>query len=212
MAQHDYKSSSSRKGRGKGGKRGAPGWAWLAVGLAIGLFAGFLLYLSKRPAPPHHSLFSLPPAPASHEKKPAAKPSPALGASTTAPAQPKFDFYTLLPKLKVEVPKPPASLNQGQGATSANPAPVAPSAPEKVTAPGRYLLQVASFGTAGQANVLKAKLAFQGIVATVSPAKVKDYTWYRVQIGPFSDIAKVNAMLDQLSKQHYKPLIIKMNG
>lgn len=218
MAQHDYKSSGGRKsGRGKsgGGKRGAPGWAWLAVGLAIGLFAGFLLYLSKRPAPQHHSLFSLPPAPASQEKKPAAKPSPAPGASTTAPAapaQPKFDFYTLLPKLKVEVPKPPASLDNGQGATSANPAPAAPSAPEKVTAPGRYLLQVASFGTAGQANVLKAKLAFQGIVATVSPAKVKDYTWYRVQIGPFSDIAKVNAMLDQLSKQHYKPLIIKMNG
>lgn len=74
------------------------------------------------------------------------------------------------------------------------------------------MLQLASFGTAGQANVLKAKLAFQGIVANVSPAKVRNYTWYRVQVGPFSNLDKLNAMMAHLEKEHIKPLLIKMNS
>ncbi|OBS09455.1 SPOR domain-containing protein [Acidihalobacter prosperus] len=212
MAQHDYKPKKRSSGGRKAGKSGTPGWAWLAVGLAIGLFAGFLFYLSKRPAPPHQSVFALPPAPAKHADRPVAKPKDQPGASTTsapAPAKPKFDFYTLLPKLQVDVPKPPPSLGRDRAAKPET-SPAAP--PEKVSAPGRYLLQVASFGTEGQANVLKAKLAFQGIVAAVSPAKVKDYTWYRVQVGPYSNLAELNAMIAKLEKQHLKPLVVKMGG
>lgn len=210
MAQHDYKSRKRKSSGRPAAKSGTPGWAWLAVGLAIGLFAGFLFYLSKRPAAPHPAVFSLP-APAGQAGKPAAK-SPPKPAVPSAPEKPKFDFYTMLPKLQVDVPKAPASLGRDQAPKAGSSAPASPTVAEKVTAPGRYILQIASFGTQGQADVMKAKLAFQGIMASVSPAKVKDYTWYRVQVGPYSDVGKLNAMIDQLAKQHIKPLVIKMNG
>lgn len=218
MAQHDYKIRKRKSGRRASRTSTSSGWAWLFVGLAIGLFGGFLFYLSKRPAPLHHELFGLPSA----EKQPAkvltkAPVPPAVNPQgPTAPEKPKFDFYTLLPKLHVEVPPPAHPLVQGHGQTAVPTKPVStgsshPAIPNRVKAPGRYMLQIASFGTEGQANVMKAKLAFQGIVAKVNPGKVKNYTWYRVQVGPYSDLAKLNAMLAHFAKEHIKPLVIKMN-
>lgn len=211
MSRHDYKPRKRKSGKRSTHAPGSSGWAWLAIGLAIGSFGGFLFYLSKRPAPPHHVVFSV-----SSESTQTAK-LPHKSKNTVAPEKPKFDFYTLLPKLQVDVPKPTHSLQSGGGIRSSPSAPSSqvtspPNVPEKVNVPGRYILQIASFGTEGQANVLKAKLAFRGIVANVSSARVKNYTWYRVQVGPYRTLTKLNAMLARLASEHIKPLVIKMNG
>ncbi|ROR34313.1 SPOR domain-containing protein [Inmirania thermothiophila] len=59
------------------------GWAWLAAGLAIGLFVAFLVYLHEHRAP-------VP-----------------VAAAPEAPATPapRFDFYTILPEQEVVVPE-----------------------------------------------------------------------------------------------------------
>ncbi|WP_455380727.1 SPOR domain-containing protein [Acidihalobacter prosperus] len=197
MAPRNHKTSKPRRRSSR--KASTPGWAWLSLGLAIGLFAGFLFYLSYRPATSHHNVlkqFEFASQQAKHQE----------GTHAQKRGKPKFDFYTLLPKLRVQVPKP--SVQQATRSHGKKPA-ASHVSPQKVTSPGKYLLQVASFGTQGQANVLKAKLAFQGIVASVAPTKVKHYTWYRVQVGPFNNLHRLNQMIDKLAKQHLKPLVIK---
>lgn len=202
MAQRDYKTSKRKPKRRRSRKSSTPGWAWLSLGLAIGLFAGFLFYLSYRPVTTQHTVLKQFDSASKQVDNRASKHSQKRG-------KPKFDFYSLLPKLHVEVPKPSSRQetknNKNKPATSH-------ASPQKVTSPGKYLLQVASFGTQGQANVLKAKLAFQGIVASVAPTKVKHYTWYRVQVGPFNNLNRLNEMIAKLAKQHLKPLVIKMNS
>ncbi|APZ42751.1 SPOR domain-containing protein [Acidihalobacter ferrooxydans] len=209
----DYKKRAPAKRKKPAAKTGMPGWAWLSLGLAIGLFAGFLFYLSERPAPPTPSL-TLPiqkPVVRSAEKAATPKPArPQGGGTETAKdaAPPKFDFYTLLPKLEVVVPtgKPqPAKPIQ-----NAQPKPSAP--PQKIEIPGSYMLQTGSFGTYAQANRMKASLALLGFVANISQVEVGLDTWYRVQIGPFHDLKKLNAVRDALSRHKIDSLALKISG
>jgi cell division protein FtsN len=48
-----------------------------------------------------------------------------------------------------------------------------------------YLMQCGSFRTEGQAEKLKAEIAFQGMEAQVLESKGKNGIWYRVVLGPF---------------------------
>ena len=49
----------------------------------------------------------------------------------------------------------------------------------------RYLMQCGSFRQQGQAEEMKAKIAFQGLVAQVRPSDGKNGRWYRVILGPY---------------------------
>jgi cell division protein FtsN len=50
---------------------------------------------------------------------------------------------------------------------------------------GRYLMQCGSFKNNGQAQELKANIAFQGLEAQVRPSKGSSGLWYRVILGPY---------------------------
>jgi cell division protein FtsN len=59
-----------------------------------------------------------------------------------------------------------------------------------ITEPGtsrdaRYLLQAGAFAASGDAEALKAKIAFLGLSARVESAQIKDKTVYRVRMGPY---------------------------
>lgn len=203
----DYKKRSPAK-KSSSGKRGFPGWAWLVLGLAIGLFAGFLFYLSKRPVPAQ-SAIHLPSPPVFHSAKPEAK-SPAPAEKKPAKStKPKFDFYTLLPELEVVVPKGNYTVNKSRQKSASKPATNTP--PAQIETPGTYMLQTGSFGTYAQANRMKASLALLGFVSNITQVKVNSDTWYRVQIGPFKNLAKLNAARDELQKHHVESLALKVN-
>ncbi len=62
----------------------------------------------------------------------------------------------------------------------------------------RYLLQAGAFAASGDAEALKAKIAFLGLTARVESAQIKDKTVYRVRMGPYgtaSDLADAKRKL-----------------
>ncbi len=88
--------------------------------------------------------------------------------------KPKIDFYSVLPDRKVEIP-----INKKDQEGISNPS-------INKTSGDQVLLQVGSFQKAGEAESLKAELAFLGLEASVKSAVVDSGTWHRVQIGPFA--------------------------
>lgn len=94
--------------------------------------------------------------------------------------KPTIDFYSVLPKRKVEIP-----LDEEDRAAIEN-----PSINKEVV--DQSILQVGSFSGSGEADSLKAQLAFLGLQATVKSAVVDNKTWHRVQLGPFASQTKLS--------------------
>lgn len=101
------------------------------------------------------------------------------------PKEPWFEFYTILPKIEVEVPdyeiKTRSREEQfGKGKST------------------QYTVQVGAFREFSEANKLKARLALLNIKSCVGEAKVGSVIWNRVKIGPFSRSSKVSAVKTKL--------------
>ena len=106
----------------------------------------------------------------------------ASSGGATAPRQPSpatetkptIDFYSVLPQREVEI----TILDEDRDAMEN------PVINKEVV--GKSILQVGSFQSAGEADSLKAQLAFLGLEASVKAALVNQATWHRVQLGPFA--------------------------
>jgi cell division protein FtsN len=139
-----------------------PGWTWLLVGFLIGVFASFLFFLPK-----------MVPQKAADKAQ----------ISSSASEQPlpyssgRFEFY--YPSvIKTETSKKPSTNKL---------------APVFVTNPGRYLLQVGSYREETLAEGLKRHIESFGIETKIKKTNLTDKgRWYRVQIGPFTDLNKLN--------------------
>lgn len=121
---------------------------------------------------------------------PLAASAPVAATSTVAPAaasgvaEPKqhFEFYKVLtdkqdntPRKNVAKPKEPVAVK---------PQPTPPVAVSKEM----YFVQAGSFQNAGDAEKLKAKLAFSGFEASIQTANIPDKgVWYRVRLGPYNN-------------------------
>ncbi|MCB1560327.1 MAG: SPOR domain-containing protein [Xanthomonadales bacterium] len=190
MAARRGKSQARRSGRSA--RRGIPGWAWLLAGLLIGLaIAGFVV---MRGGLGDTSLFPRPnpdataPAPSTDEPV-AQQPKPV--------SKPKYDFYTLLPEKEVVIPEAEIS----EQARAPEPAPPADDQ--------RYLLQAAAFRNKADAEALKAKLAFSGLVARIESESINGTTWHRVRLGPYADLRQLDAARRQLKGQGVDAIAIK---
>ncbi len=139
--------------------------------------------------------------------------------STTPPAKPKFEFYTLLPEMEVVVPDgdlaAPAPAAAESGAAAEAPAGAAleddaPGDTEPALKSGHYILQVASFRSIKDADGLRAQLTllgFQPVVQTV--AIDSDEKWHRVRIGPYADRDSLEAARLRLRADgHDNPLVV----
>jgi cell division protein FtsN len=204
----DYKYRD-RRGRYNDRRRrkGPPPWAWAAVGLLIGLFVAFLVFLQLRPAPPVERTVKLetPPEPATRPpaEKPAPAPAPAVAKQEqpTAPPKPRFDFYNLLPEMEVIVPE-----QEVQGAAT-------PEGVRQVEQPGTYLLQAGSFRTREQADQLRARLALLGVETDVQTVTVDNkQTWHRVRVGPFQNLRDLNTARSLLKKNGIEAILIRLAG
>ncbi len=135
-------------------KKSSP-WLWISLGLIIGLFVAFILFLDHKIV--KNSREQMPPA-----------------TEPNATSKPRFDFYTVLPKRQVDIPEPeqnqPAIPNQSS---------------DDLTM--RFLLQAGSFQKIQDADRRKAELAFLGLEANINSAKVNEVTYYRVELGPYTD-------------------------
>lgn len=225
MAAKRGKSQAKRNSGGGGG--GMSGWAWLVIGLALGI--GVILLAPKfldgkgagffraDPKPDAPTAVDANPddAPLVDDSGPAvAPPEPA-----TEPKDEDYDFYTLLPgeetalsdtelaararaeeaaRQAAEPPKPtppdtatpPAAVDANTPPAIDAPAPTPPK-PDTATAAveprgdARYILQAGAFAASGDAEALKAKIAFLGLGARVESAQIQGKTVYRVRMGPY---------------------------
>jgi cell division protein FtsN len=159
---------------------GAPafnGWVGLGVGLALGLSVALAVHLSYRNKAPAEPQPTADTPPASATAPTEESPAPA------ADAGPGYDFYDMLPKQEVEVPK-------DAGAKAAG------SALPK----GDVTLQAGSFKNVAEAEKLQAQLAQYGIDAKIQRFSLEDETWYRVRIGPIATVKDLDSVRAKLAE------------
>ncbi len=171
---------------------------WLFTGILIGL--GLAWYLFAKGYIPALGIEQ----PVAGETSPRQRPEPAIadGISSADAEQdkPHYDFFTVLPEMKVDVPEQDPKQNSEQKIGQE-------TAPE--TESGTYLLQVGSFRQAGDAEHLKARLALIGIVARIQTVNVNEATWHRVRIGPVNGARKADELRNQLADNGIDSLVMK---
>ncbi len=109
----------------------------------------------------------------------------------------EFDFYKILPEMEIKVPdweilsperKENSEFDQGT-----------------------YVLQVGSFKQHADADRAKAKLALRGIRAKIHRVVINGQdVWYRVHVGPYSDIASIRAMRAKLIESGNDFILLKI--
>ncbi len=84
------------------------------------------------------------------------------------------------------------------------------SAPILATNPGRYLLQVGSYREESLAEGLKRHIESFGIETKIKKTNLTEKgRWYRVQIGPFTDLTKLNQTSAKLKANGINAIVRK---
>lgn len=197
----------------------------MAIGLTVGAFIVFLMKLEpgqgddvKRVRQEQQKATRI----AEANKTP---PSP------TQPVKPKYDFYTLLPESEVIVPPeavPEKTLPTPQVPTTpVTPAEAAkidtaraqaalagitppPAPPVQKAAPvTKFFLQAGSFRKEADADKVRAQIILLGQSVSVESGTVKDETWYRVLVGPFSNREELTKAQKQLAGSGFSNLLLQ---
>ena len=185
----DYKN----RPRARKDKR-APCWAWLLVGVLVGLFGAFLVYLKEYP---HLALMTQAPSETTTPSAGATQ-GRQVGSPAQRPPKPRFEFYTVLPEMEVRVPDEQLPVRQSRREEHAGKS-------------ASYVLQVASFKNHQEADRLRATLALRGMEATIQTVSVDGkQTWHRVRMGPFSRAAEVEDLNRRLREINLKAIIFKV--
>ncbi len=132
-------------------------WVWISLGLIIGLFVAFILFLDQNIV---------------KSGRQESKPIERSGINT----KPVFDFYTVLPERKMDI----------QDIQNSEPDVPNVSNKAKASA-NRYIVQAGSFQKMQDADRRKAELAFLGLEAAIKKATVKGTDYFRVEMGPLSE-------------------------
>lgn len=177
------------------GTRPLPLWLWFFAALAISGFVGLIYYLDQ------------------YEKSKSGIQSEVIAPAAAPEAQNKqeteskdkgtdFSFYKLLPKISVDVPKS-STEERKHPAASSDKQPTAPTL--------SYILQVGSFKNFGEADRLKARLAFLGIEVHIEKVTLNSSdVWHRVRIGPLQSEREMNKIRGQLRSQQIEPIVLKV--
>lgn len=128
-----------------------------------------------------------------------AKPSQPAGAAQTAtagasePEKPRFDFYHMLKENEVPVPKVDSSGTQAVA-----------------TPPKSYILQVASFRKAEDAEQLKVELILLNLDARAESVTVRNgEQWHRVLVGPFDSRSLLSKARSTLISNGHQALVME---
>ena len=191
----------NRRQGGAGG--GLPGWAMLTIGLIIGLFVAFLVYLDDIEQPPNAAV-QTPPADEGGETQTSTAADDAGGGESKGP---RFEFYSILPELEVVVPEFGAD---GQDDAGAEPDGAAASddAPT-LDEGGRYFLQAGSFRKADKADRMKAEIALLGLDVAIQDVQINGEKWHRVRVGPYDAEADLRAAQQRLRDNNIEYLVMR---
>lgn len=160
-----------------------PAWVWLFTGCVLGAFIMFLVRLSELPSHPDAD-----PVTSTQQKKP----TPDKQTKT-----PRFDFYDILKDAKVNAPEQPPLKDSANKVNPNN-------------EPQEYILQVASFKNADDAEQLKVQLLLLNLEAQVEQARIRNgETWHRVLVGPFASRSKREKARSTLVANRYDALVLK---
>ncbi|MEG1041614.1 SPOR domain-containing protein [Pseudomonas sp. H9] len=203
-------------------KQPIPGWLWLAIGLTVGAFIVFLMKLE----PGNEEVKRSKPEQLKAEKAAEAnKTAP----SPQQPVKPKYDFYTLLPESEVIVPpeavpektppvpaQPPVTpaeaakidTARAQAALMGQTPPPAPPV-IKPAATTQFFLQAGSFRKQADADKVRAQIILLGQAVKVESGTVKEETWYRVLVGPFSNREQLTVAQKQLAGSGFSNLLLQ---
>lgn len=184
MAKATSKKPAARKGASRNSRPAprkssgsVPGWLWLLLGLAFGIFVAFLWHLweLREDGQKKDTAGVAEIAPAANKEKAEKEKTPANTTASSANAagdETRFDFYTLLPNQEVMSGKKPET------ATAANSGKPAPAT--------GYILQAGSFKSEAEADKRRASILMLGLPVKVQKAPGSE-AWYRVLVGPFAD-------------------------
>ena len=172
-------------------------WRWMLITTVIISFVVFLVYLgtSHKEAIPTalevtaNKTLTENSVAIKEEKKPEVK---------QGPQPPQFDFYTILPEKEVVVPEYEIKTRTREEHVG--------KAKE-----AHYILQVGSFKTITEAETLKTKLAGMGMESTIQKQKIGIISWYRVKMGPYTQMPSINTIRGRL-RQNGIDVIITETG
>ncbi len=198
----DYKSQKSAT---SANSRSALIWG-LFIGYILGLISaiGVWMFLSQADSP----YLSEDERPAQYSEKSVETRQPVPEEVVEKAAQqdetdPQFDFYEILPGV-VEEPSATEGFEQAQ-----KPSPIPTVSPINVSED--YFLQAGSFKKAEDAEDLKARLALLGVVASIQSIDLAEKgRWYRVRIGPFNAMSRVNQVNTSLKQNGIETHFIKV--
>ncbi|AIS18535.1 SPOR domain-containing protein [Pseudomonas rhizosphaerae] len=203
-------------------KKPIPGWLWLAIGLSVGAFVVFLMKLE----PGNGDVKRVRAEQLKAEKIAEANKTPP---SPQAPVKPKYDFYTLLPESEVIVPPeavpektPPipaqapvtpaeaAKIDTARAQAALSGATPPPAPPViKPAATTQFYLQAGSFRKQADADRVRAQIILLGQSVNVESGTVKEDTWYRVLVGPFSNREQLTVAQKQLAGSGFSNLLLQ---
>lgn len=191
MARDYAKRPNKKRKSGGKSKKGSGGALWLLMGVVIGLslaIVGYVKFEGRIKAPA--ALVSvLAETKATQQKTPAA----------LAQAKPKFEFYSLLPKMEVEVAH---QANAKPGLATTLEAPALQKA--------KFRLQLASFKQFSDADSLKAKLTLEGYKLEIAAITLPSgEIWYRVRTPVLSDRNTALNLQKKLQKQSVASIVVK---
>ena len=188
ITSRDFKRSRS------GGLRLDVGrWREFAVGLAAGLSLSLfvLVWQNYREKEAARAAAEVP--------RPEPRPDQSAAAGEPEDGARNYDFYDMLPNFEVVVPEKDGEVSNQRTA-----------APAKVERPGVYVLQAGSYRQQEIADRKREQLKRQGIDANVQRVAVDDDVWYRVRIGPITDLDEVNRLHARLRAADLDPLVIRV--
>lgn len=199
------------KPRNRAAKRPARGGT--LIGIFIGLVLGLVLagviavYMTRTPVPFINKSGPAPKAAApqpdrslAQAARPAEPPKAAVAAAAPPRSDPqRFDFYRILPGQEEPVTDKELRQAAAKAQKGAN------------AARESYVLQAGAFQNPADADNLKARLALIGLQANVEPAILADKgTWYRVRLGPYSQLDEINRVRGQLAQNGVEVSLLKL--
>ncbi len=115
------------------------------------------------------------------------------------PARTPFDFFTVLPGIERLIPE---TENNADLPSEVEPPSTQEEQVEVKDSGSYYMLQVASYTSAAEADQMKLKLAKAGFTSSIQHISIQNQgDFYRVRLGPFftmPELEKVNVLLSRM--------------
>lgn len=220
------------------GPKSLPGWLWLVSGVVIGGFVSFIIYLKLNV--PIDAIDANNKQVKSEKKLANESTSTKTEQKAAEPnkqGKEYFQFYNILPNREVVLPdsdkatandKAVSGKNQienGSKITKDIQSDSTKSKSEKVEQDNQrekhqtpreinyvYTLQIGSFLSFKDADKRKANLALLGIGSRIHAIKTNNRTHYRVLVGPYDNINRVNEIDAAMKANNIKTLLLKEKG